>query len=91
MRQKDEQEFFLFLNRIRIAVPSQEDIDLLNSHRLRIKNIVVLRKNSLHTISVCKLKFIKINTLYRKSLYRKNYFSFNLARLVIEKRKIYVC
>jgi exonuclease III len=27
-------------------------------------NLVVLRKNSLHTISVCKLKFIKINTIF---------------------------
>lgn len=39
MRQKDESDFFHFLNRIRIALPKKEDIELLQSLCIKIKNI----------------------------------------------------
>lgn len=38
MRQRDEQDFFQFLNRMRIALPTQEDIDILQSIRLQVSN-----------------------------------------------------
>jgi len=38
MRQKDEEDFYLFLNRIRIGMPSEEDINCLKRLKIHIRN-----------------------------------------------------